>query len=206
MKKKIGLIGGTFDPVHNGHLLTAEAVREQMALSQVLFIPAAQSPFKPGQDGASPAARLKMVKLATADNPHFAVSEIELKREPPSYTFDTVCELSADHDADTEYFFIVGTDAVNSFIHWHKARELLVRCHFIVASRQGYKLDWGLLRSCFGSKLVTEHIHKLATPQLDISSTDIRKRVASGQSVRYRVPSAVEQYIYKEGLYHANEL
>ena len=200
--QKIGLLGGTFDPIHNGHLLMAEAAREALALSQVIFIPAAQSPFKTEQKCASAEKRLAMVKMAIANNPYFTVSDVELKRKAPSYTIDTICELTACQDKDTEYFFIIGTDAVNALIKWHSAHELILRCHFVVASRQGYKLDWALLRNQFGAKLVAEHVHKITTPKLELSSTDIRSRLAKGASIRYRTPLAVEEYIYQEGLYH----
>lgn len=200
-REKIGLMGGTFDPVHVGHLLTAEAVREKFGLSRILFIPAARPPHKEGHGFASAEARLAMTRLATADNPAFMVSDIELKRTGPSYSLLTVEALMAHFEGKAELYFITGADALNELGTWYHAPRLLSICHFIAATRQGSALDRARLVRDFGEELVASRIHELATPELELSSTDIRARVGEGRSIRYRVPAAVADYIYKEGLY-----
>ena len=201
MKQKIGLMGGTFDPIHTGHLLTAEAVREQFGLQRVIFIPAAQPPHKQGRKVAPAYDRLVMTEIAVAGNPCFGVSRIELQRSGPSYSVDTLRELQQAHGQEAEFYFITGADAINELSTWHEAQHLLEICHFIAATRQGCVLDLKRLRQEFGESLVSSHIHELPTPELEISSTDIRKRVQEGRSIKYLVTAAVEAYIYKEGLY-----
>ena len=201
MKQKIGLMGGTFDPIHVGHLLTAEAVREQFGLARVIFIPAAQPPHKQGRQVAPAYARLIMTEMAVAGNPSFAVSRIELQRSGPSYSVDTLRELQAAHGREAEYYFITGADAINELYSWHEAETLLESCHFIAATRQGCALDLLRLEGEMGEALVRGHIHELPTPELEISSTDIRSRVQEGRSIKYLVTAEVEAYIYKEGLY-----
>ena len=201
MRKKIGIMGGTFDPVHVGHLLTAEAVREQFGLHQVLFIPAAQPPHKQGRKVAPAYARLVRTERAAATNPCFEVSRSELARKGPSYSVDTLQELQEAHGQEAEFYFITGADAINELSTWHEAQHLLEICHFIAATRQGCALDLPRLRREFGEELVAEHIHELPTPELEISSTDIRRRVQKGRSIKYLVTAEVEAYIYKEGLY-----
>ncbi len=201
MKQKIGLMGGTFDPIHVGHLLTAEAVREQFGLHRVIFIPAAQPPHKQGRKVAPAYARLLMTEMAVAGNPHFTVSRIELQRSGPSYSVDTLRQLQDEHGHEAEFYFITGADAINELSTWHEAESLLGSCHFIAATRQGCALDLERLRREFGPELVSSHIHELPTPELEISSTDIRQRVSEGRSIKYLVTTEAEAYIYKEGLY-----
>ena len=202
MQRKIGLMGGTFDPVHHGHLLMAEAVREQYGLDKVLFIPAAQPPHKQGRKVAPAYMRLLMTEMAVCDNPYFEVSQIELHREGPSYSVDTLRELRSLHGSETEFYFITGADAVNELATWHEPEELLRLCHFIAATRQGCALNLPRLRRELGERVVRERIHELSTPELEISSTNIRARIRVGLSIKYLVPGTVEAFIYKEGLYH----
>ena len=197
---KIGIMGGTFDPIHAGHLITAEAVRDAMGLATVLFIPAATPPHKLDQSVTPARHRLLMTELAVCSNPHFRVSDIELRRKGPSYTIDTIHELQQIYPAGTEFYFFTGADAINDLATWHEADKLLAECHFITATRQGPVLDTAGLRARFGAAGVA-HIHHIETPQLEISSTAIRERIQRGQSIRYLVPQAVQEYIEKEGLY-----
>lgn len=197
---QIGIMGGTFDPIHLGHLLTAEAVRDAMDLNEILFIPAAVPPHKRERRIASPVHRLRMTMLATATNPHFRVSDIELHRAGPSYTVDTVDALRKEWGGDASFYFITGADAINDLATWHDVHELLHKCHFVAARRQGTALARERLEEEFGA-LGREHIHEVPTPELEISSTEIRRRVRRGASIRYMVPDAVADYIYKEGLY-----
>ncbi len=199
-KFRLGLMGGTFNPIHVGHLITAEAVWETFGLDEVLFIPSAHPPHKPEQEMIAPVHRLRMTEIAIAGNPHFRISDIELRRQGPSYALDTVNALRGIYGDDAELYFITGADAVNDLYTWYHARELLVSCHFIAATRQGSELDMETLQEHFG-ELGRSHIHRLSTPALEISSTDIRERLIEGRSVRYIIPSEVEEYIRKEGLY-----
>ena len=199
-KRRVGILGGTFDPIHIGHLMLAEAVRNEYDLEQVLFIPAAQPPHKLERKISSAEDRFMMTVLATCSNPAFEVSDIEMRREGPSYSVDTVRALIRASGGDTEYFFLAGTDIIREIHTWERIEELLAICPFIAASRPGCRPDVERTRTLLGD-LGVRQIHLLNTPELEISSTDIRERVARGDSIRYIVPREVEQYIYKKGLY-----
>ncbi|MBQ1510841.1 MAG: nicotinate-nucleotide adenylyltransferase [Selenomonadaceae bacterium] len=199
-KHRIGILGGTFDPIHLGHLLTAEAVRDALGLDEILFIPAAIPPHKRGREIAPPEHRLRMTVLATAANPYFRVSDIELHREGPSYTVDTIDALQEQRGNMAEFYFITGADAINELATWHDVHSLLQKCHFVAATRQGTVLARESLHREFGA-IAREHIHEVPTPEMEISSTEIRRRIRQGASIRYMVPDAVAEYIYKEGLY-----
>ena len=197
--KKIGIMGGTFDPIHLGHLATAEAVRESFALDEILFIPAARPPHKLGKLVTDEQHRLAMTTLATQSNKFFRVSDMELKRKGLSYTLDTMNELHKIFGRSTELFFIIGADSLADLSKWHAARELVEKCHFIATTRQGVDVDFSAVENFFGSTI--EHIHRVTTPGLEISSTDIRDKVRFGRSIKYLVPEVVEDYILREGLY-----
>ena len=197
---RIGIMGGTFDPIHVGHLAIAEAVREEFSLRQVLFIPANIPPHKQGRRIVPADKRLAMVKLATADNAAFTVLDIELKRNGPSYTVDTLDELRRNAPPTDEFYFITGTDAADELATWYKPTEILAKCHIVVTSRPGVEFDPDKLAGDLGTG-VYEKVHRLTTPRLEISSTDIRRRLAAGRSVRYLLPEAVRKFIYQEGLY-----
>ncbi|XOQ26698.1 MAG: putative nicotinate-nucleotide adenylyltransferase [Mitsuokella multacida] len=199
-EQPIGIMGGTFDPIHNGHLLTAEYVRDACGLKKIVFIPAANSPFKLDKKVVPAEKRFEMTRLAVEDNPYFEVSDIELRREGVSYTSDTIHELRTRWGEGTALYFITGADAINELPAWHEPKRLLEECHFIAATRQGTQLELAPLRDFFG-RLCDEHIHQLTTPELEISSTTIRERIRAGRSIRYMVPLSVEEYIRKEGLY-----
>ena len=198
-KQRFGIMGGTFDPIHLGHLATAEAVWDELNLTEVLFIPAAHPPHKEGRVVTEAVHRLVMTYMATAANPHFRVLALELYREGPSYSVDTVKELKQRYGDDTEFYFITGADAINELATWHRAAELLKECHFIAATRGGTKLDRAGLSAAFGE--IDERIRTLTTPALEISSTAIRERVKAGHSIKYLVPDSVADYICKKGLY-----
>ena len=197
---KIGIMGGTFDPIHLGHLATAEAVRELFVLDEILFIPAARPPHKLDKHVTDERHRLAMTTLATRSNKFFRVSDMELKRTGLSYTFDTMNELHKNFGTSTELFFIIGADSLADLSKWHAARELVAKCHFIATTRQGVDADFSAVENFFGAA-AREHIHRVTTPGLEISSTDIREKVRLGRSIKYLVPEVVEDYILKEGLY-----
>jgi len=199
-KERIGIMGGTFDPIHVGHLVTAEAVRNEYALDRVIFIPAANPPHKQDQQVTAARHRYIMTTMATYANPYFFVSSIEIDRPGLSYTIDTICELKEKFGDSAELYFITGADAIQEIPTWDRIEEMLEMCHFIAATRPGCLPSVDHIKEYFGP-LGRRKIHRLNTPELEISSTDIRSRIQKGYSIKYIVPESVEHYIYKEGLY-----
>ena len=197
---KIGIMGGTFDPIHLGHLATAEAVRENFSLDEILFIPAARPPHKLGRLVTDENHRLQMTILATQSNKFFKVSDMELRRTGLSYTLDTMNELHKIFGRSTELFFIIGADSLADLSKWHAARELVEKCHFIATTRQGVDVNFSAVEEFFGAA-AREHIHRVTTPGLEISSTDIREKIRLGRSIKYLVPEVVEEYILRTKLY-----
>lgn len=198
--KKIGIMGGTFDPIHTGHLITAETVRAEYGLDKIIFIPAGSPPHKQGLKITSAAHRYIMTVLATCSNPHFFVSSLEQEREGLSYTVDTVRDLAAHYDDKTQLYFIVGADMLKDLTDWKEIRHLLKLCRFVVAARPGStdRIDKFIKEFAADGFSPLEY---LATPELEISSTDIRERVKNGRSIKYIVPESVENYIQRYGLY-----
>lgn len=200
--KRLGLMGGTFDPVHLGHLVTAEAVRTGFALDKVIFVPAGQPPHKTEKHVTPKEKRWLMTELATVTNPWFEVSSVELNREGLSYSADTVRYFREQMEEGSELFFITGADAILEILTWKKLDVLFSDCTLVAATRPGFLpktvTEW------LGKELKQEYLEKVITievPAMAISSTDIRDRVALGRSIKYLVPETVEQYIYKQGLY-----
>ena len=198
-KKRVGIFGGTFDPIHMGHLIVAETIMDEFHLDKVVFIPAAVPPHKLDKQISPAKHRYMMTMLATCSNPRFQVSDMEMHRQGPSYSRDTLAQLIKEHGSDTEFYFIVGADSVENLHTWNRIDELLTMCHFIGASRPGCMPDMEKIAQRFGP--LAEKIHCLETPELEISSTEIRHRVGQKRTIRYIVPETVEQYIYKEKLY-----
>ena len=198
---KVGIMGGTFDPIHNGHLVTAEAVRDTLALDEVLFIPSARPPHKLGRNITSPEHRLAMTVLATCFNPKFRVSSIEIIRKGPSYAVDTIDALKSEYKGGTEFYFILGADAALELATWHNAHQLIEKCYFIAATREGTDIDIEAVEAQFGD-IGRGRLQRVETPKIEISSTDIRDKIRRGHSIRYLVPDTVEAYIRKERLYY----
>lgn len=198
---KLGIMGGTFDPIHYGHLAMAESAREIFKLEEVLFIPSARPPHKVGRQIASEAHRLMMTFLATKSNPYFNVSPMEMLRDGFSYTLDTINELHRKFGDSTELFFIIGSDALADLSTWHNSKELVGKAHFLTATRPCTSLNFDSLVDFFGD-VALSHIHQFDTPGLDISSTVIRDKIKAGKSVKYLLPEAVENYINNERLYN----
>ena len=198
--QKIGIMGGTFDPIHMGHLVMAEAVRMDYDLAKVIFIPTGTSPHKQGMSVTPALDRYIMTMMATYSNPYFFVSPIERDRPGPSFTIDTVRALVSEYGPGTEFYFLTGTDAVLELHTWNNIDDLLELCHFVAASRPGKTRSIAEEITRLGPR-AKGRIHRLTTPELEISSTDIRERVRLGKSIRYFVPENVENYIHKEGLY-----
>ena len=197
---KVGIMGGTFDPIHFGHLATAESVREIFKLDEILFIPSARPPHKVERQITPELHRLMMTFLATKSNEFFQVSPMEFLRDGLSYTLDTMTELTKKYGAGTELFFIIGADSMADLSKWYKARELLSKAHFIATNRPNVEVNLEALKEFFGASAM-KHIHQVSTPGLEISSTDIREKIKSGKSIKYLVPEVVEEYILKERLY-----
>lgn len=197
---RVGIMGGTFDPVHLAHLVIAEAAREAFFLDLVLFIPAANPPHKQERKVADAYHRLMMTQLATCDNPAFHVSKQELERTGPSYSLLTIRELRKRFGKEAELYFITGSDTINELHTWYHVQELLQQCHFVGTTRPGAPVNEAEIIRQFGT-MAEQRIHYLAVPQMDVSSTAIRQRIRAGKSIRYLVPQAVEEYIRKEGLY-----
>ncbi|MGI6604636.1 MAG: nicotinate-nucleotide adenylyltransferase [bacterium] len=196
--RRVGIMGGTFDPIHYGHLVAAEAARAAFGLSEVLFVPNRLPPHKKDYPVSDPKHRYLMTVLATITNPFFEVSRIELDREGYSYTIDTLRALSAQFGPAVELYFISGADAIAEILTWKDVDELLGLCYFIAVTRPGYKLSvkLGHLQQKYSHKVFTVEV-----PALAISSTDIRKRVMEGKPLKYLLPEAVENYIIKNKLY-----
>ncbi len=197
---RVGILGGTFDPVHVGHLLLAESARDTLALDEVLFIPAGE-PWRKSHRAISPAEhRLAMLRLAVASNRAFGISDIELRRRGPTYTADTL-EALAGERLDDEFWFIVGADALGDVPNWHEPERIVAHATLAVAPRDGHDADVAAL----DVPALAGRIQRFTSPRIEISSTEIRARVAEGRSVRFLVPDVVERYIAEHRLYMAAE-
>ncbi|QSX08202.1 nicotinate-nucleotide adenylyltransferase [Alkalibacter rhizosphaerae] len=197
---KIGVLGGTFNPIHNGHLLLAESARDRLGLDKVLFIPTGNNPLKTTDWDIDANLRYEMTKRGIDGNEFFEVSDIEIKREGYTYTIDTLEELEKIYPGD-EIYFIVGADIVFEIDSWKRADEVLRKINLVTTFRPGYdqdRLDRRVeeLREFYGARIL-----KLFAPEMDISSSEIRSRVKHGYSIRYLLPRSVETYIYEKELY-----
>jgi nicotinate-nucleotide adenylyltransferase len=200
---KIGIMGGTFDPIHHGHLVTADEARAQFGLQHVIFTPNRYSPLKDPAAVSEPEHRYLMTFLATVSNPYFTVSRLEIERPGASYTIDTIREAAAQYPK-AELYYITGADAILQILRgeWQQSDELLRMCRFIAATRPGFTLDLDTLRRSNATGRPIENVvHVMAIPAMAISSTDIRTRVRDDQPIKYLVPEAVEAYILKHQLY-----
>ncbi len=222
---RLGILGGTFDPIHLGHMRAAEEIRERFELNQVLFVPAARPPHKETGHLIDPNHRLRMTELATAENDAFAVSTIEIDTPGPSYSIDTLWTLKTELGSQSDLYFIIGADAFMEIHTWKDIDGLLQATNFVVMSRPGSPVQelfhvlektvtsrWPHLtfafeldESCGVETLQAapsqKVIYLVPIVHLDISSTDIRQRVRSGRSIRYLVPAPVEEYIRRQALY-----
>lgn len=210
----IGLLGGTFDPFHNGHLQLGEAAMRNFGLDKILFIPAAHPPHKNEKIVCEISHRLQMLQLGVAGNDFFEISEIEISRSAPSYTIETIHGLQQQAEAGTSFYFIIGYDAILEIETWYCWQELLISTNFIVAIRPGFsleKVESLLGRNGFSLQAQTQNkwVHRLHDNEIwfltdhivDISSTDIRKRIEENRDWRHMVPAAVSSYIVEKTLY-----
>ncbi len=190
MTQRIGLLGGTFNPIHLGHLVLAEEARERLTLDEVWFIPVAVPPLKDDPELASATDRLRMVELAIADQPAFRACDVEIRRGGRSYTIDTLRAMRAEHGAARHLVCLVGADACAQLPAWREWATILTLCEFVVAVRPGYRLN-----------ALPDGVRRLEIPLLDISATDIRRRLAQGRSIRFLIPEAVRRYVLDHRLY-----
>jgi len=199
--KKIGIFGGTFNPVHSGHLIVAEAVREDLELDRVLFIPSGTPPHKSKNEVADANHRYNMVKCAVGSNPYFEASHMEIDRAGYTYSIDTLTSLKALYPKDTDFYFIIGADVVPELVTWKDYDRVFKMCSFIAVLRPGndrkaFKNHVDELTGINKANIITAE-----APMVDISSTDIRERVKSGRTIKYLVPGCVEKYILDNELY-----
>lgn len=201
---RIGLYGGTFDPVHLGHLILAESCREQCSLDRVIFIPAGSPPHKRGRELTAGHLRAEMLEFAVAGYPEFVVDQSEIKRSGPSYTVETVRAFRQDHPHD-ELFLLMGADSLFEFLLWKEPREIATLTSLIVVNRGPLApSDLTTLVPHLGADAV-ERIQCVVMPGIDISATDLRQRAKQGHSLRYLTPRAVERFIVEHGIYSVRD-
>lgn len=203
MASGIALFGGSFNPIHHGHLIIARAVAEELDVSRLIFVPSANPPHKMGHDLADAADRLGMVRLAVASEPLFEVSDIEVRRHGPSYTILTIEEYRSRLAPGEDLYWIIGGDTISELHSWYRARELVDLCRIVTAARPGFETpDLSVLQPTLTPAQV-DRLRRgiLRTPRIDISATDVRRRIAAGQSISFLVPEPVREYIERNELY-----
>jgi nicotinate-nucleotide adenylyltransferase len=195
LPQRCGVMGGTFDPIHHGHLVAASEVAHFFSLDEVIFVPTGRPWQKAGREVSAPEDRYLMTVIATASNPRFSVSRVDIDRPGPTYTIDTLRELHTLRGPDAEFFFITGADALEQIMTWQDADELFKLAHFVGCTRPGHRLT--------GADLPDDRVSLIEIPALAISSTTCRQRVAAGAPIWYLVPDGIVQYISKRKLYRA---
>lgn len=204
---KVGIMGGTFNPIHTAHLILAQSSLEQLSLDKVLFMPSKKPPHKRNEKIAEDSHRERMVELAIEGNPFFELSRVELERDSTTYTSDTLQELTA-KNTDTDFYFIMGSDSLFQMESWWEPEVILRLAHIVAAVRGNETRDELILQANHLQNKYNAIIHILNTPYLDIASHELRNMVYRGQSIRYFVPEAVYEYIRENQLYagSVNEL
>ena len=194
---RLGIMGGTFDPIHYGHLAAAAEAQYRFQLKQVVFVPNGRPPHKKDYPVTAPHHRLEMTRLAIEDNPDFELSRTEVDRPGPSYAIDTVVELRHRYP-QAELYFITGVDAVLEILTWREPQRLAALCELVAVNRPGY--DLATLQQRVGEELASR-VHLLIAPGVNVSSTEIRRRTAEGAPIHYLLPASVQAYIARAGLY-----
>jgi nicotinate-nucleotide adenylyltransferase len=204
-KRTIALFGGTFDPIHLGHTIVAAKASEDIGAEEIVFIPAKRSVLKDSAPQAAGNHRLAMIALGIADNKRFRVSDNELNKSGPSYTIETVRQFRADYGSETLFYWLIGADAVDDLPHWYRIEELIDECNLCVMFRAGFDApDFAKFTAILDSARVEKlQQNIIKTPLIDISSTEIRDRLAAGGDVTDMVHPAVIDYIRKHGLYQS---
>jgi len=197
--KRLGILGGTFDPIHHGHLVAAEEAHHQLGLDRVLLLPAGRPPHKPMRPISPVLHRLRMLELAIADKPYFSISRVDVERPGPHYTVDALGLLRAEWGSEVTFFFIEGSDSLADIPTWYQPQRLIELCELAVVERPGSRTRLPQLEEQLPG--LTARIHWVQMPYLDISSSDLRARVQAGRPISYLLPPAVEAYILELGLY-----
>lgn len=202
VQERIGILGGTFDPVHYAHLAIAEEAYYALSLARVLFVPAGQPPHKPEEYITPVQQRLAMLQLALATNAHFALSLVDIQRTGPTYTVDTLKLLRQELGAQAKLYFIIGADSLKDLPDWHEPAGILAQATIVALRRPGYVEVSGQREQLIARlPALKQRLITLEGPRLAISSTDLRQRVAEGRPTKYQMPEAVEEYILQQGLY-----
>jgi len=203
MGVRVGLFGGTFNPVHIGHLIVARAVFEHLKLERMVLIPSANPPHKSLEGVADAEDRLAMLRLAVTDEPGFDISGCEIERPGPSYTIDTIMAFRRELGDRAELHWLIGADSLSELAGWHRVGELVGICRIVTAARPGWESpDLSALIERVGEREVGRlRDDILPTPRIDLSASEIRRRIREGQSVRWLVPAEVASYIVRRGLY-----
>lgn len=199
MSPRLGILGGTFDPIHHGHLVAAQEVLYQLRLDRVLFMPAGDPPHKPSRPVSPAPHRVRMVELGTAGQAGFAVSRVDVDRPGPHYTVDTLQLLHQKWGPGTSLYFIEGTDSLADILTWYRPERLIELAELAVVERPGVALDLDELEQRLPG--LRERIHWVRMPSLEISSTGLRARVREGRPISYLLPATVEAYVREQGLY-----
>ena len=199
-KKKVGILGGTFDPIHMAHLILAENAWQQFQLDTILIMPSGTPPHKENREITPATHRIRMLQLAIDDNKHFKVSNVEIEREGKTYTADTLTELNR-YNPDCCYYFIIGADSLFQLEHWYQPDIIMKQAVLLVAVRDQLEEPEVLQKIAYLTNQYQAEIHLLHTPNMSLSSSLIRKRVSKGESIKYLVPKDVEKYIYQNKLY-----
>jgi nicotinate-nucleotide adenylyltransferase len=202
-RHRIGLIGGTFDPVHFGHLVVAEEIYYALALDEIVFIPAGEPPHKRGQIVTPAAERLAMLELAIAPNAHFSISRVDLDRPGPSYTVDTLRLLREQWGDAVELYFVIGWDSLEDLASWYDPQGILKQLDYLVAVHRPGHQELPGYRERLEARLpgIKQRLLTVPVPQLDISASELRQRVAGGRPIRYQTPDAVVEYIREHNVY-----
>jgi nicotinate-nucleotide adenylyltransferase len=197
--QRIGVIGGTFDPIHYGHLAAAEEARVRVNLEKVLFAVAGLPPHKLDEEVTPVEHRLAMVRLGISSNPDFELSRVDVDRSGPSYTVDTISILQEQWGQGTEMFFVLGIDSLVEVPTWHQPERLIQLCHLVAVARPGFEVDMRQLEDSVPG--ISSRVEIIGMPEVDISSSDLQRRVREGLPIRYQVPEEVERYIREHRLY-----
>jgi nicotinate-nucleotide adenylyltransferase len=203
MAQRIALYGGSFNPIHNGHLIVARAVAEQLQVDRFIFLPTARPPHKATTDLLDAAPRAEMVRLAIENERPFEFSDHDLTRSGPSYTIETIAHFREEAGLDVSLYWVIGVDSLLELPTWYRVRALVDACRIITALRPGWEdIDWSSLRTRLSDEQIAGlRDGVLSTPRVEISSTDIRRRIREGRSIRYLVPDPVREHIARHHLY-----
>ncbi len=197
--RRIGVIGGTFDPIHYGHLAAAEEARVKLRLEKVIFVVAGLPPHKMDEEVTPVEDRLAMVGLGIASNPYFEISRVDVDRPGPSYTVDTISILREQSGGEAEFFFVMGLDSLVELPSWHEPHRLIQLCRLIAVKRPGFQVDLARLEASVPG--ISARLEIIDMPEVDISSTDLQRRVREGLPIKYQVPDKVERYIEEHRVY-----